>query len=64
MRTFTVSWVLLRGLGRVLALHQGLLDDTGGLVRRDGLAAFEGPGARATSYQQREREQVHSRELR
>ncbi len=47
---------LLRGLGRVLALHQGLVNDTGGLARREGPAAFEGPGARATSYQQRERE--------
>src|ERR1039457_6750218 len=48
--------VLLRGLGRVLTLNDGLLDDTGGLVRRDGLAAFQRSGAGAAGGQERERE--------
>ena len=48
--------VLLRGLGRVLTLNDGLLDDTGGLVRRDCLAAFQRSGAGAAGGQEHERE--------
>ena len=56
MRTFTLSWSCFRGLGRILALNDGLLDDTAGLVCRHGLAALEGPGAGAAGGQQRQRE--------
>jgi len=35
-------------------LNQGLLDDAGRLAGRDGLAAFEGPGAGAAGRQQRQ----------
>jgi hypothetical protein len=48
--------ILLGGCGWILGLHQGLLVDTAGLMRRDGFAAFEGPGAGAASRQQRQRE--------
>ena len=47
--------ILLGGLGSILALNDGLLDDTGRLVCRDGLAALERPGAGATGDQQRQR---------
>jgi hypothetical protein len=53
---FHAFLVLLRGLGWILPLNQGLLDDPGRLARRDGLAAFERPGTDAASGQQRERE--------
>ena len=44
---------LLGRLRGVLTLIQGLLHDTGGLARRDSLAAFQGPGAGAAGRQQR-----------
>src|ERR1019366_1411509 len=46
---FHTLLVLLRRLGRVLTLNQGLLNDTGRLVRRDGLAPFEWARTRATA---------------
>ena len=48
--------VLLGRLGRVLPLDEGLLDDPGGLVRRDRLAAFERARAGAAGDKQRKRE--------
>jgi hypothetical protein len=47
---------LLAGLGRVLTLNKGLVDDSGWLVHSDSLAAFEGPRAGAAGREQRERE--------
>ncbi len=49
--------VLLGRLAWVLTLHQRLLDNSSRLVRGDGLAAFERPGAGAAGRQQRECEQ-------
>src|ERR1035441_5481978 len=46
---------LLAGLGRVLTLNEGLLDATGWLARRNGLAALEWPRAGAAARQQGER---------
>src|SRR5208337_5479300 len=47
---------LLRGLSWVLTLHQGLVNDTGGLACRDGLAAFERAGAGTAGGQESQRE--------
>jgi len=47
---------LLRRLSRVLALYQGLVNDTGGLARCEGSAAFERPRAGATGQQEGQRE--------
>jgi hypothetical protein len=47
---------LLRGLGRVLALCEGLLNDTARFARRDSPAAFEGARAGAASGQQHQGE--------
>ena len=45
---------LLAGLGQVLALNEGLLDNPGQLARRDGFAPSERAGARTAGRQQQQ----------